>query len=176
MEAITDISKYNSIILGNNTLLSKAAGKELKYAKNNIELNLPNDIRKISIDKFIDLRSSREFRQLRTAYTNEIRNLIEAKEQKDDGYSLEDLLSYQKDFVRFCQQSFNMLGSISLTAFGIHQIANDNLTPMTLLSTAIGVHRDLNAVVKAKEIAETFKDIHNKHLARKYVATLRRNI
>ncbi len=176
MEAITDISKYNSIILNNNTLLSKAAGKELKYAVNNIELNLPNDIRKISINKFIDLRSSREFRQLRTAYTNEIKNLIEAKEQKNDGYSLEDLLSYQKEFVRFCQQSFNMLGSISLTAFGIHQIANDNLTPMALLSTTIGVHRDLNAVVKAKEIAETFKDIHNKHLARKYVATLRKTI
>lgn len=174
IEAITDISKYNRIILNNNTILSKTAGIELKYAKNSIELNLPNDINKIPINEFINLRSSRDFRQLRTAYTNEIKNLIEAKEQKNDGYSLENLLSYQKDFVRFCHQSFNMLGSISLTVFGIQQIANNNLTPMALLSTAIGVHRNLNAVVKAKEITETFKDIHTKHLARKYVATLRR--
>lgn len=174
MEAITDISKYNKIILNNNKILSKTIGKELKYAINNIELNLPCDISKISIDKFIKLRSSRGFSQLRTAYTNEIKNLIEAKEQKNYGYSLENLLSYQKDFVRFCHQSFNMLGSIYLTAFGIHQIAGDNLTPIALLSTAIGVHQNLNAVVKAGEITETFKDIHNKHLARKYVATLRR--
>lgn len=175
IEAITDISKYNRIILKNNSMLSKTASKELKYAKNNIDLYLPNDISKISINVFISLRSSREFGQLRIAYTNEIKNLIEAKEQKNDGYSLENLLSYQKDFVRFCQQSFNMLGSISLTAFGIHQIANDNLTPITLLSTAIGVHRNFNAVVKATEITKTFKDIHNKHLARKYVATLRKS-
>ena len=46
------------MIINNNKILSKTIGKELKYAKNNIGLNLPNDIRKISINKFIDLRSS----------------------------------------------------------------------------------------------------------------------
>lgn len=172
LEAITDSQKYNNLILVNNNMLSKSVGKQIEYAKNNIEINLPINIHNIPIEQFISLRSSRDFNQLRTAYMNEIKALIVAKEKHDEGYSFENLLSYKKDFIMFCQESFNMICSATLAAYGICEIANNNLSGLTLLNTLASIGLNTGTLLKNNPLS-TFKNISEKRLARKYVATLR---
>lgn len=173
MDSITDSSKYNNLILNRNIKLAQINNQELKYAQSNIEINLPKSISEIPLDTFIALRSSNNFNQLRRAYMREIQKLIVAKENNNLGFSLDDLLNYKKDFIKICQQSFEMLGSIFLTSYGISELLNGHLDTLTFLSTAAGTYGDsrtIPAFVKGFPIS--INEIHEKHLARKYLTKL----
>lgn len=144
-EMITDIQKYNTLLLKNDKILSKETERNLKIAQNNIEFNIPMGIDKIDLEVFIELRKRRDFNDCRKAYMQEIRNLIEAKEKYDEGYSLEKHLSTKKDFFAICESLFNLISSINVITFDTTEI-RDTIKAMPTLKS--------------------------RHLARRYLATL----
>lgn len=173
IDSITDSSKYNNLLLNRNIKIARKNHLHLQYAQSNIEINLPKSISEIPLDTFITLRSSNDFNQLRRAYMNEIQKLIVAKENNNLGFSLDDLLNYKKDFIKVCQQSFEMLGAIVLTSYGISELLNGHLDTFTFLSTAAGAYGDSQAIPTfVKNFPLLINDIHEKHLARKYLTTL----
>ena len=131
LEMITDFKEYSKLLLFNDKDLSKSAKINFDIAQNNIEFNLPTNLEEIPLDNFINLRSQRNFEQCRKSYMNEIKKLIEAKEKYRPDYSLEDLLSYKKDFIKICQHSFNMVSALAMR----------NLRPLFKRRTARGINR-----------------------------------
>lgn len=103
----------------------------------------------------------------------EIQKLIVAKETNNLGFSMDDLLNYKKDFIKICQQSFEMLGSIFLTSYGISELLNGHLDTLTFLSTAAGTYGDSRTIPAfVKDFPISINEIHEKHLARKYLTKI----
>ncbi|BCJ92887.1 hypothetical protein acsn021_04560 [Anaerocolumna cellulosilytica] len=173
MDSITDSSKYNNLLLNRNKKIAKRNHLELQYAQSNIEINLPKNISQIPLNTIIELRSSNDFNQLRYAYVSEIKNLIVAKENNTPGYSLTDLLSYKSDFIRICENSFEMLGSIILTTYGINQLLNGNLDSASFLNVAAGAYIDSRTIPNfINNLPHSIENINEKHLTRKYLAQI----
>lgn len=173
MDSITDSSKYNNLLLNRNKKIAKRNHIELQYAQSNIEINLPKNITQIPLNTIIELRSSNDFNQLRYAYVREIKNLIVAKENNTPGYSLTDLLSYKSDFIKICENSFEMLGSIILTTYGINQLLNGNLDSASFLNVAAGAYIDSRTIPNfINNLPHSITNIHEKHLTRKYLAQI----
>ena len=104
LEMITDIKKYSMLLQKNNKDLTHSTKENIKTACNNIEFNIPEDLKNIPLDVFISLRSQDNFNKHRKAYMNEIKKLIIAKETIRLDYSLEAMLSRKKDFIRICER------------------------------------------------------------------------
>ena len=173
LEMITDKKRYSTLLLRNNQTISRKLTQELRIAENTIELALPADIAEIPIDAIIDLRNRPDFNKTRKAYIGSIKKLIAHRENQRSHYSLDELLSYKRDFVSICESSFNMIATVTVSAFsfwGLAQGQSDYLIPATA-----------NAMVNAKTVKDSFSDsikyaleIQQKHLARKYLARLNR--
>lgn len=173
MDSITDLPRYNNILLNRNIKIAKQNHLELQYAQSNIEINLPKNISQIPLDSIIRLRASNNFNQLRYAYVNEIKKLLLAKENNTSGYSLTNLLSCKGDFIKICENSFEMLGSIILTAFGINQLLNGNLDGAPFLNIAAGAYIDSQTIPRfINTLPYSITNIHEKHLTRKYLAQI----
>lgn len=173
LETITDCSTYSTLLLERNTTIGKSVDREFQYAKNNIELHIPTNIRCIPLEQIIKLRSTRSFNQLRRAYVNEIKNLVIAKENKDAGYSLDDLLRYQRDFRKLCTSSLGVLSSITLTAHGVSQLINGTLDASAFVTVA-EIHGGIQGIQQfSKNTIQSIGNIRKKRLARKYLATLK---
>lgn len=173
MDSITDNSKYNNLLLNRNKKIAKQNHLELQYAQSNIEINLPKNISQIPLNTIIELRSSNDFNQLRNAYVREIKNLIVAKENNTPGYSLTNLLSYKSDFIKICENSFEMMGSIILTTYGINQLLNGNLDSASFLNVASGAYINSRTIPSfINNLPHSITNIHDKHLTRKYLAEI----
>lgn len=172
-ETITDCSEYNKLLIDRNTAIGKTVNQEFQYARNNIELYIPTKIRYIPLEQIIKLRSTRSFSQLRRAYVNEIKNLMVAKENKDDGYSLDDLLRYQRDFRKLCTSSLGVLSSITLTAHGVSQLINGTPEASAFI-TAAEIYGGIQGIPHfTRDTFHSIGSIRQKRLARKYLATLK---
>ena len=171
LEMITDIQKYSSILMLNDKGLSNSAKSDIKFAQSNIEFNLPMNIEQIPLEHFIKLRSQRNFNECRKGYMNEIEKLIEAKEQIRPDYSLEELLSYKKDFIKLCEKSFDMVSALTITVHSAKTLidGNDVNAPL-LLATAYMDYRAVKDMFV--DIPEFIEQLKNKHFARRYLAKL----
>lgn len=172
LETITDSTTCNNLLLKRNTAMGKSVNLEFQYAKNNIELHIPANIKEIPLERIISLRTSRTFNELRRAYMNEIRNLVIAKETHDAGYSLEDLLRYREDFRSLCTSTLGALSSIILTAQSAKQLVIGKIDASAVKTAAEGCVGALEVRPFAKNAMNSIKNIQQKHLARKYLATL----
>jgi len=173
LETITDIKKYSMILQKNNHDLAPSTEKNIKTACNNIEFNIPEDLKDIPLDIFISLRSQNNFNTHRKAYMDEIKKLITAKETIRLDYSLEEMLSRKKDFISICEKSFNMLATTTITTVSIMALA-DGVWGAAPLSLAVAYRnfRSLNDVIR--NTPSIVNDFRNKHHARKYIATLKK--
>lgn len=174
-EMITDVKKYSTILMSKNRNLSKRINSNIYVAKNNIEFNVPSNIATIPLDKFIELRSQKRFNEYRKGYMQEINKLIEAKEKIRVDYSLEELLSYKKDLIELCEQSFNMISTLTLSVYNIESAAKGKEANSLLLfaNAYMGYHTIRNAPHFFTSFMEQLK---NKHFARRYLAELKKQL
>lgn len=171
LEMITDVQKYSSILMLNNKGLSRSAKTEINFAQNNIDFNLPSNIDQIPLEYFIELRSTRSFNEYRKGYMNEIKKLIEAKEQIRPDYSLEELLSYKKDFMKLCEKSFDMVSTLTVTVHSAKALIDGSeINAPLLLATAYIDYRAFKDVYM--DIPDFIEQLKNKHFARRYLAKL----
>lgn len=172
-EAITDCPIYDELLISRNTRIGQTCNQEFRYATNNIKVYLPTNIERIPLAQIIKLRSSDSFNQLRQAYVNQIKNLILAKENKNAGYPLEDLLRYEKDFLGLCTSSFGALSSITLTAHDVSKLMTGTIDTSTFVTVA-EIYGGINLLSPCiKNAIHSMKNMKNKKLARKYLATLK---
>jgi hypothetical protein len=168
LEMITDNTQYSSLLLRNNMFISKSTQNNLKIAENNLEICIPGNLSDIPISEIIHLRSQRNFNDLRKAYVSEIRKLIEYKESVRLDYSMEELLSYKKDFIKICEKSLNMLAVATLNIFSFSALDNGIVTP-AIASVFVDCKVVKDAISEAPQFIE---ELRTKHLARKYLAKI----
>lgn len=173
IEMFTDISKYNTLLLKNDQKITNSQGFEYKTAKINIELNIPANIKDIPMEIFINLRKQPSFNECRRAYVHEIDNLVKAKNDKNHGYSLDQLLSIKRDFVRICGSAFNMLASVVLSVSSIASLANGDVNIPALLAAA---YSDAYSLKSLSESRDFFVNLQNKVQAKRYLAKIDRAI
>ncbi len=175
LEMITDYQKYNTILLKNDQQLLKNSKQQIEIAKNNIEFNVPSNLRNIPLEVFIEFRKNRDFNECRKAYSKEIQKLIKAKESIQPDYSLEELLSYQKDFIKICQYSFDMIAAVTLTIYSALSIKNAESVTFDIASAISATYCEYRALHDiVYEMPKFLSGLKDKYLARKYVADLKR--
>lgn len=174
LEMITDSTHYSSLILSTDTGNRRRACKDIRIAENNIELAIPIGLQQIPIERIIRLRQQEEFRILRKAYIAEIDKLIEARENNNSQYSLEDLLSYKKDFIKMCEESFVMLAAVYMSIYNFTSLANGIHDASVIPEIATAVI-DCKAVKDSiTEIPKFVKELRTKQLARRYLARIKK--
>lgn len=174
LEMITDIRKYSDLLLKKDRDMTRANGQRLDIAKNNIEFNIPMNLNDIPLENIIRLRNQSDFHNCRKAYMCEISKLIDAKEKISSDYSLENMLSVKKDFLKICRNSFDMLAPVTLTVTSILPFYNtENINAWTALIAVMGAVEEIHAIRDAaNELPEFIENMKSKRLARKYIAKL----
>jgi len=173
-EMITDIRRYSALLLKNEMLMAKSTQNNLRIAQNNIEFSVPDNLRNIPIEQIVHLRNQRNFGEMRKAYIKEIGRLIENKENTRPDYSLEELLSYKKDFIRICEQSFEMIAAATVTVYNFAALS-DGIQGVEIIPAMASVFMDYKAAKDAVfEIPQFIEQLKTKRLARKYVAKVSR--
>lgn len=169
-EMITDVQKYSQYLINKDLEASKENQNRIKVAKNNIEFSLPANISCIPLERFVQLRKDCSFNATRKAYLAQIELLI-VHQENGDYFSLEDLLSYKKDFVKIGQRAFSFTASATVSYFSFYSLFNDQqnaIIPALASSVMDGI-----AVKDAYSNLPQYVDsIKEKHLARKYVARI----
>ncbi len=174
LDMITDSSQYSSILLENDKKTSKANQVNTSVARNCIELMIPSNLKNVPMQEIIKLRNSRGFNETRKAYTTELAAFIIAKEKEDTSYSLDKLLSYKNDFIKFFNNTLTFLASATVTAYSIKTLA-DGIPGNELLPMAAATFIDAKALADiCSDFPDFAKTIKTKHLARKYVAKISR--
>ena len=173
LEMFTDVSKYNTLLLKNDKIMSAASNMQLSLVKNNIELLIPQGLKDIPLRSIIELRNQSGFTQSRKAYMQEVGKLIEAKEVRMYNYSHKELLSRQSDFIGLCGKSFDMIASTTVFIASILPTTNGSISNFdfaTAIAASFNELRSINSTFR--ELPDFISGLKNKHLARKYVATI----
>jgi len=173
-EMITDVVKYNTLLLKNDHLLSRESNFNLDVARNNIELLIPNRLEHIPIESIIELRNQPRFSKCRKAYMKEIVKFIEVKENEQADNSFEKRLSCQKDFLKLCTKSFDMIASTTLFVASVLSAVNGGLygfMATTAIAASFNEFRAIQSV--SREMPEVFNRLNNNRLARKYVVKVK---
>lgn len=169
-EMITDVQKYSRYLINKDLTVSRENQKRISAAQNNIEFSLPADLCHIPLEQFVQLRKDRSFSAARKAYMTQIEQLI-AHQENGEFFSLEDLLSYKKDFIRIGQQAFSFTASAIVSYFSFYSLFNDQqnaIVPALASAVVDGI-----AVKDAySNLPQYVNSIKEKHLARKYVARI----
>lgn len=169
-EMITDVQKYSRYLINKDLAASKDNQNRIKVAQNNIEFSLPADISSIPLERFVQLRKDRDFSATRRAYMSQIEQLISHQEQ-GDFFSLEDLLSRKKDFIKIGEQFFVFTAAAVLSCYSFYSLINDQQVDRCLaLATAV---TDYFAAKDASpNLPQYINNFKEKRLAKKYVASL----
>jgi hypothetical protein len=101
---------------------------------------------------------------------SQIEQLI-THQENGDYFSLEDLLSYKKDFIKIGQQAFSFTASAIVSYFSFYSLFNDQQNAIVpALASAV---MDTIAVKDAySNLPQYVDNIKEKRLARKYVAKI----
>jgi len=174
LEMITDNTRYSSILLKKDMLVSRSLNHHLNIARNNIEFSIPGNLSNIPIETIIQLRGQKNFNDLRKAYMGEIENLIASKERQDAFYSLGDMLSYKREFIKICESSLAMIAAATLTVYSFSALGN-GIQGSDIVPLAATVITDYKATKDAlSEIPQFIDRLKTKHMAKKYVAKVNR--
>lgn len=172
LEMITDVNRYSALLLANGIHHGRQQGIHLQTAQNNIQLALPDDLENISLSEIISLRRDPSFNSARKAYMQQILNLIESREGKRPYCKLEDVLSYQKEYIKICEGLFSMLATVTISAVSF-SLAAEAWQNGSFIPAAATAYVDFEAIRRgAGRLPEFVEGLNNKRLARKYVARL----
>lgn len=169
-EMITDVQKYSRYLINRDLTVSKENQNRITAAQNNIEFSLPTELNHIPLERFVQLRNDRSFNATRKAYMTQIEQLI-AHQEAGEFFSLEDLLSYKKDFIRIGQRVAVFTASAIVSCFSFYSLLTDqqNAFAPAVASAVI----DGFAVKDAySSLPQYVNSIREKSLARKYVAKI----
>lgn len=169
-EMITDVQKYSRYLINKDLAVSRENQNRIRAVQNNIEFSLPSDLSHIPLERFVQLRKDRSFNAARKAYMAQIEQLI-AHQESGEFFSLEDLLSYKKEFVKIGQQAFAFTASAIVSYFSFYSLFNaqqNALVPALASAVMDGI-----AVKDAySDLPQYVDSIKEKRLARKYVAKI----
>ena len=169
-EMITDVQKYSRYLINKDLTVSRENQNRIRVAQNNIEFSLPADLEHIPLERFVQLRKDRNFNAARKAYMSQIEQLI-THQENGEFFSLEDLLSYKKDFIRIGQQALSFTASAIVSCFSFYSLFNEQqnaIVPALASAVVDGV-----AVKDAfSNLPQYVNSIKEKHLAKKYVARI----
>lgn len=172
LEMITDVKKYSSLLLANGIYHGRQQGIHLQTAYNNIQLALPDNLENIPLSEIISLRKDPSFNTARKAYMQQIYNLIESKEGKRPLCKLEDVLSYQKEYIKICEGLFSMMATVTISAVSF-SLASEAWQNGGFIPAAATAYVDFETIRHgARRLPEFIEGLNNKRLARKYVARL----
>lgn len=169
-EMITDVQKYSQYLINKDLAISRENHNRISVAQNNIEFSLPADLDHIPLERFVQLRKDCDFNAARKAYMSQLEQLI-MHQENGNYFSLEDLLSYKKDFVKIGQRVFSFTASAIVSYFSFYSLFNDqqNAIVPALASTVM----DAIAVKDAySDLPKYVDSIKEKRLARKCVAKI----
>ena len=172
LEMITDSNRYSSILLRRNARNAGLLKDKLKTVRNDIEFSIPANLSDIPIETIIQLRKQKRFNDLRKAYMVEIEKLIDSRENQNVNFSLDHLLSYEKDMVKLCEKSFNMIAAATISVISLKALLN-GIQGAELFPALATAYMDYSTAKEAiTEIPQIVERIKTKHLARKYVAKI----
>lgn len=172
IEMITDKAEYLNLLIRDSSCFDKRVFNTSKIAKNNIELNIPANIDDIPLQTFVAIRNNHEFNAIRKAFVEEVERYINACENYDYHFSLEDFLSYKKDFVKICQQTINMIAATNLTILSARQMFNDPSTEnISVFLSGMWLNYSFINTSGCKDFILNLK---NKHLARRYLSHIKK--
>lgn len=105
---------------------------------------------------------------------NELDKLLIARESMGENYSLNMLLSYKRDFINICEESFFMIAAATVSIYSFASLANGiqgaELIP-AIATAAVDYKAAKDTFIELPAFREMLK---TKHLARKYLAKIRK--
>ena len=172
-EMITDAKKYSQFLINNNFEIAKKSQMKIQAVQNSIELEIPSNLKNIPLDRIIALRSRSDFNNARKAYIFEIENLIESKEHQSN-FSLKQLLSYKSEFISIAEDLVSLTAIAYLSINSLSFIAQGNGDSSIIPALATVALNQRTAKDACVDIAENAKKLNSKHLARRYVANIKK--
>lgn len=172
LEMITDVKKYSTLLLA-DMRIGLNSHEILPTITNEISLAIPDGLCNIPIDTIINLRQANDFNTVRKEYVKQITKLIDSKEGKRPYGKLEDKLSCEKEYIKICEEVFNMIGSATLTTISVVSAIQER-QPTDWLSVTASAYMNIKSISDGtRGISEYVKELQSKKLARKYIAKLR---
>ena len=102
---------------------------------------------------------------------SQIEQLI-AHQESGEFFPLEDLLSYKKDLVKIGQQCFAFTASVIVSCFSFYSLHNDQQNAF-VPALASAVLDCITVKDTCSDLPQYVNSIKEKHLARKYVASIK---
>lgn len=176
LELFTDNRTYSLISIKNELNVAKKLKKNLEVGCSNIEFVLPRNLDDIQLEEIIKLRKQSGFNDARKAFLKEIEKLIEYQENGRLDYSLEEFLSIKKDLLNAMPKAFLMLAAVTLSVFSFSSF-DDGLSGRNMIAATANAGVNVGSAYAAwHDMRNSIDEQKQKHLARKYLATIRKNL
>ena len=171
IDMITDISKYNTMLISNDKLHFIGQKNDFKIVKTQIEFSVPCNIDSIPLEKIIELRNDRDFDNCRRAFVNEIDEYL--KRRKDNpNATFEDQLKVGKQIKKLLSSVGLIAGAVFLTLSSVHSIFNGESVSIKDIPTAV-----CDAIAIKKEIAKFprhLEAVKQKSQTKRYISKIRK--
>lgn len=175
LDMITDVAKYSDPSLRRLADGHKIGRDRFGTIQKEIEFFVPVDMRRIPLERFIELRSNPHFERSRRAFVTELNAVLDAYDQDESNVDLYNVMKCKQEIYRMLKELFFSCAAI---AVGVHSWGNMRAAQNGTLDfwgNAGNVGISLDALKQHSDAARCYAArIEEKRQARKYLAILRK--
>ena len=172
LEMFTDISKYNTLLETNDTIMSRTQNLHYKIAKTQIEFAIPCHIEDIPMNQIIKLRKNRDFENCRRAYAYEMKKYLKLRDA-DPNISFDSQLKIRTEIGKIIQSFGIATASVFLTCSSVASLLNGSVEPTVALATAFS---NAASIKEIRYMPQYLRELARKKQANRYFAKIRNNL
>lgn len=173
LDMITDNEKYADRALKSPGFFDSQTRERMNIIQKEIEFCIPNDIRKIPLEQFIDLRSDSEFESARKHFVNEWNIALDGYDGDVEEFDLNNIMECKKEMYGLLKEAFFSVAAIMV---GVHSFGNMYASDMKTIDfwgNAGNIGLSIDTLKQHYwEIREYVNKIERKKQARKYWAKI----
>lgn len=175
LDMITDNLHYSDSILRNTTCYNRKKLDRLDVVQKELQFQIPVDVAKIPLEKFIELRKDDRFDNARKCFVAELNNILDKYDMDIMKVDLYDFFECKNEITRLIGEVF---GGLLTMAMAVRSLKNMYVNESRALDFFADFGSSVASIEKIKQrwgnVNDYIEKIGNKKLARKYLTRLNR--
>ena len=173
-DMITDDEKYSDPVLRGGNRRDSHKIDMLGAIQKEIQFLVPNDMNKISLDKFIELRSDKKFEMARRNFVKELNTVLDLYDRNVSEVNLENVVECRKEINGLMKDLLISCATVTVGVLSFGSVCTAETGSLDFWSNIGGMGLGLVELKQScYEAREFAKRIERKRKARKYLAKLK---
>lgn len=173
IDMITDCKKYADNCFDRPFLGKSQVFRQLNQIKNEIQFQVPVDMRNIPLEEFIRLRSNNKFNTARFNFSRELNKVLEMQDRDITNIDLYDYLNCKKEIYGLIKEMFVSCAATAVMVCSFQNALVDTSKSLSFFNNIGAGVISLDAMKKSMNEASTYiKQLEGKKQARRYLSRI----